>query len=71
MDLGDIENREQQVLDRHVFMAAVIGPLKGLVQAEFELTAAIALCDNSRPLDHRRILPLCTSKDVGAHAHKR
>jgi hypothetical protein len=35
-NLGRIENREQQVLDRHELMACFARGLEGLVQAEFE-----------------------------------
>jgi hypothetical protein len=39
MNLGNIEEREQQMLYRHVLMAAFTRPLKSLVQTKFQLTA--------------------------------
>jgi hypothetical protein len=39
MDPGDIEEREQQVLHRHILMTKLTGSLKSLVQTKFQLTA--------------------------------
>ena len=38
-----VEQRQQQMLDRHEFMTALAGPLKSLVQTEFKLTAQHSL----------------------------
>jgi hypothetical protein len=39
VNFGHVEQREQQVLDRHELMTVVAGPLEGLVQAILKFAA--------------------------------
>ena len=36
VNLGNVQQRQQQVLDRHEFMTSILGVLEGFVEAEFE-----------------------------------